>query len=134
MRLIDADALKKDWHMGDVCETCSRSTRQCGNDYCFSRMDVCGMIDDAPTVMGWVSVRDRLPEIIPPWNQEYVLVAFYLEMDDGQKVKTDSAVIGKYNPFEKTWFIYGIVDDVKERIRITHWMPLPEPPKEGEVG
>ena len=62
MRLIDADALKREWKMGDVCETCDQDTRECANSYCFSRMDVCGMIDDAPTVNGWISVKDDLPK------------------------------------------------------------------------
>lgn len=88
MRLIDADAMKKEWSMGDKCEDCPQNARRCQYDVDFSRMDICEMIDEAPTVGGWISVKDRMPP------------------NDDTKVMTYG------NP-------------------ITHWMPLPEPPKEG---
>lgn len=50
MRLIDADALKADWKMGDKCEECDCDARSCQYEDRFSRMDVCGMIDEAPTI------------------------------------------------------------------------------------
>lgn len=57
MRLIDADALKADWKMGDKCEKCDRDTRSCHYEVIFSRMDVCSMLDDAPTI-------DAVPEFV----------------------------------------------------------------------
>lgn len=110
MRLIDADTLKKEWRMGDVCETCDQDTRQCGNDYCFSRMDVCGMIDDAPTVNGWISVKDSMPEQQGEYliNTRCIVTIGWFSGTNGW-VANDGSFYGD-----------GYV---------THWMPLPKPPE-----
>ena len=50
MRLIDADALIESWHLGTSCNTCKRDAYKCEYYDKFSVMDVCGMIEDAPTV------------------------------------------------------------------------------------
>lgn len=135
-RLIDADALKKDWHMGSVCETCSKDTRQCSNDYCFSRMDVCGMIDDAPTVSSWISVKDRLPEEKPSmwsplyggakwreglmWKVESERVLVAIRFPDGTGVvRTGKTADGKW---------HTDVSPVLEQT-VTHWMPMPTMPE-----
>ena len=90
---------------------------------CFHRK-VCRAIDNQPciecnqftdangvTVQQWISVKDRLPE------------------------KTSLCIASKYNvPFLAWWTgndwrfanTANIVDG------ITHWMPLPQPPKNGE--
>ena len=80
-------------------------------------------------VGGWISVKDRLPEEVP-WDAKYALIWLYVEKEDGRKIKPEAPVIGKYDPFEKTWTVVGLVENMQSRIRITHWMPLPEPPKE----
>ena len=63
-RLIDVDALKKELRMADRCEDCERNARDCQYVYGFTRMDICGMLDDAPTVEmpGWINAKDRLPD------------------------------------------------------------------------
>lgn len=70
MRLVDADALKEDLTRFYTGEVTARA-----------------LIDEQPTVGGWISVKDRLPP------------------------KDDTKVLTYGNP-------------------VTHWMPLPEPPKE----
>lgn len=80
MRLIDADALKKDWSMANKCEECPQDARKCQYEQNFTRMDICEMLDEAPTIGGWIT----------------------------------------------TW-------DDKRRKYVTHWMPLPEPPKDGDA-
>lgn len=84
MRLIDADALFR--KVKTECNPYGKPTIgfEDGNR-------VMNWIKQAPTVSGWVSVKDRLPP------------------NDSTKVLT-----------------YG--DPV------THWMPLPEPPKEAQDG
>lgn len=64
MRLIDVDALKKEHRMADRCEDCERNARDCQYVYGHTRMDICEMLDEAPTVEmpGWVCRKDRLPE------------------------------------------------------------------------
>lgn len=126
MRLIDADALKKEWRMGDVCDTCDQDVGQCGNDYCFSKMDVCAMIDDTPTVNGWISVKDRLPEATKPdangniTFSDYVLT--YQTYKDGFSwVTTDACRVDR-----GVW----MHEVPGSGCKVTHWMTLPEPPKE----
>jgi hypothetical protein len=142
MRLIDADALKKDWSMANKREECPQDARQCQYEQDFSRMDICEMLDEAPTVSGWISVNDRMPE-----NAKHpgAFCPRYL-------VYTDYGITeGWYNPDMECW--YGILTfmidsnelnvrnidlergDVPKRVKnlpVKYWMPLPEPPKEGE--
>lgn len=66
-------------------------------------------IDTAPTVCGWISVNDRSPE-------EDGLYTVYCK--DGSMA---------HAWFEDKWFIdHCECGDGY----VTHWMPLPEPPKE----
>ena len=60
-------------------------------------------------MMEWISVEDRLPEKIKP-----VIV----------NVNSGGVHTSRYHPIEKRWIDY---DEF-----ITHWMPLPEPPKDIE--
>lgn len=58
-----------------------------------------------PTAVGWVSVKDRLPK-----EKEHVLIW----------IKDLCIIID--------WIVNGkwvVTDEI-----VTHWMPLPEPPKE----
>ena len=137
MRLIDADALKREWKMGDVCETCDQDTRECANSYCFSRMDVCGMIDDAPTVNGWISVKDDLPKEHDSifanhthlskhmWVKESDNVIVYVRFPDGTGRSTEGRLQdGKW---------WTRVSPMLEPV-VTHWMPLPTPPEVKQNG
>ncbi len=61
----------------------------------------------------WISVKDRLPE-----NKQIVLV-----VDEFQEM----AVCGiKIYP---DVYIFMLHNTSKQIIEVTHWMPLPEPPK-----
>ncbi len=64
--------------------------------------------DPAPTVGGWISVKDRLPE-----TGRLALV--YGSMG--------AMTIARYIATNE-WLVPGIFSTV------THWMPLPEPPEE----
>lgn len=68
-------------------------------------------IKHAPTIGGWISVKDSLPE-----NKGDYLI-----------YNTDGTVWPYwYDPFTSQWF-----DSLGYRTEsVTHWMPLPEPPKE----
>lgn len=80
---------------------------------------------EAADVLGqgkWISVKDRLPEKLNENNQVYLteeVIGF-----DGE-----SAYIGQFKVYKydglRTFF-----DGNCFRSDITHWMPLPEPPKE----
>lgn len=68
--------------------------------------------------MEWTSVKDKLPELIYGASSDYVLVY----------ILTGGHSIAYYT---KDGWAYGYGDlmnssDIKN---LTHWMPLPEPPK-----
>lgn len=70
-----------------------------------------------PTAIGWTSVKDRLPE-----DEDDVLV--YGVSPRGRK----KTAIMNYLAFETDrprWALDGIWT-------VLYWMPIPEPPKEGE--
>lgn len=117
MRLIDCDALKKDWSMADRCEDCPQKVIACQYDQVFTRMDICQMLDDAPTVGEWISVEDRLPK-----SNEVVLVCVYDK--DGQ---LDCQTIAVRYPCGD----WDSVDDYFNQCDgdVRYWMPLPKPPE-----
>ena len=136
MRLIDADALKKDWSMANKCEECPQDARKCQYEQNFTRMDICEMLDEAPTVGGWISVKDRLPSEHDSlftnhphlskymWDKESDDVIVYAVFPDGTGRTTEGRLRdGKWNTK---------ISPVLEPV-ITHWMPFPESPKDGEV-
>ena len=107
-RLIDADAL--DVHSLPM---------DMGG--CLFIDDVTEMIANAPTIepkQEWISVKDRLPErTLPPHD-----VLVYHDLNCGMFV-------------DRAWYSYDMgkwCSVLGMKLKVTHWMPLPEPPKEGE--
>ena len=101
MRLIDADALTA--AMGDL--VLDRDVKQ----YVWIG-DVLDKIKDAPTVGGWISVKERMPE--PP--------AQCLVYSDKRRPRgMETATYTEFGWMTAAYFP-----------EITHWMPLPEPPEE----
>jgi hypothetical protein len=94
-----------------------------------------------PTAVGWISVKDRLPE-----NAEH-LGSFCPRY----QVMTKYCITeGWYNPdkgcwYTLVWFLIGRFDEddidmergdiprVSSKIEVTHWRPMPEPPEEVTV-
>lgn len=65
----------------------------------------------------WISVKDKLPE-----DKNKLLI-----------FESDNIEIGRYNPSKKRFELFeldyfGGMDWCKDEY-VTHWMPLPEPPK-----
>ena len=122
MRLIDADALTKEIEDFN-CKNCNHYNhvrcRACQID------DALSYIDDAPTVEDtnvpskWISVKERLPEtrhavlVYTPHHKNIWAASMH---EDGN------------------WYIWSpggkVLLDPDWHGPITHWMPLPEPPKE----
>ena len=61
--------------------------------------------------MNWISVKERLPE-----DEERVLI-----FADGE------IHLMTYNSY---WHDFTSIEDCFEETKVTHWMSLPEPPKE----
>ena len=79
--------------------------------------DVMHIIDNGVTVQEWISVKDRLPEDSNDGFADAVLVT------DGFVQHMAYFVGGEWRFAES--------GEIKEPMwyRITHWMPLPQPPK-----
>lgn len=79
-----------------------------------SMIDVVGSVEptDVQPVNQWISVKDRLPK-------EWYEVLAYSEMG---KIEQAIYVNGRW---KLSAFLGEIVD-------VTHWQPLPKPPKDGE--
>lgn len=68
----------------------------------------------------WISVKERLPK-----TDEYVIVAI---CDDSGDTEYRYTTFGIYFDmrFDGVWVV-----DNERNSGVTHWMPLPEPPREG---
>ena len=73
----------------------------------------------------WISVEDRLPE-----DSELVLF-WWKPIDENKHAEShilgSLSFYGELNTLKKTVWANGRYYDLKTHI--THWMPLPEPPK-----
>ena len=121
MRLIDADAL-----LHELPVHPEGGMRSITEEFLMLR--VRKTIEDAPTVGGWISAKDRLPEnqnpvivFVPPHVDNdkgtffgYVGMAYFTRLGEGFWCGTDGN-------------LYGAIGMIYPP---THWMPLPEPPKE----
>ena len=105
-RLIDADALIKQIDE-TVCWEASRDMFP--NDYSHELHKIIELISEAPTVMQWVSVKNKLPK-------EMQAVIIYGKSDNEYYQNQD---IGWLN--DGRW----MTDTIR---KVTHWMPLPPPP------
>ena len=92
---------------------CDPACRYYGFGDCFPDRFADHLISNGVTVPMWIPVDDRLPEK----NRKAVLIALRWEETD----------IGWYDKEDKCWkseFINSYDDG-----DVTHWMPLPHPPK-----
>ena len=107
MRLIDANTLKAEF------------TGNFNGGY-YTVPEIQAHIDTAPTIGGWISVKDRLPE-------EY---GNYLAVVDGEV--TECTYSGPFIKGIITGWSTCEANGLKwlRDEHVTCWMPLPEPPKE----
>ena len=114
MRLIDADAMYAEW-LGDG-----------ENEYVYDTNAVLESIDSQPTVESpqWIPVTERLPKLIPCEKAGTAYSEAVIVWTTGKK-----AMIAVWDGIDflcaaDYWEAWGET--------ITHWMPLPQAPKEGE--
>lgn len=114
MRMIDADALKAsiddNWYIDMMVS------------------EIWSVIDHAPTIGGWISVQDRLPEK----DGEYLVFirSPYAGYSKIAGFSTDKTATHTFLDAGYGWSNYDSDYGYYECKDVTHWMPLPEPPEE----
>lgn len=103
------------------------------HSYCDGDCSICGTgscVDDSAAEalynagyrkQEWISVEDRLPEEcknVLCFEGKKIVIAFMEKTED----------CGEYVPVFWDWIAYDR-DDTYDEVCVTHWMPLPEPPK-----
>lgn len=83
------------------------------------------MIDNGVTVQGWISVEDKLPE--QPPNRVDAQGRSWFTQDIDCIVYDGKIVFAAHYCFQNKCFWYA--DTLHPLNNITHWMPLPQPPK-----
>ena len=105
MRLIDADALMEQVGIAVECKDCPRKLSfGCKEDSSF--VYACESITDAPTVIQWIPVTERLPEANNP-----VLVT----------------TVGKSKCYTGVDWIIPDTDTWSRSVKVVAWMSLPAP-------
>lgn len=75
-------------------------------------------VKSAPTVGGWISVKDRLPK-----PNEAVIVCLY-----DKEIEFGYRTIAWLNTCGAVWDSND--EGINLEYKVTHWMPLPTPPEE----
>jgi len=135
--------LRKQWQDAEmfICTMCGHFDHNIDGNIVYGNKD-CGEIVGYPyckKFTPWIPASVRLPEELEPVNVVWVNhnpEPYYQEMKDVPQKAT--AVY-----YRKKWYWWSCVcedllaecgrnepDLVDSKIEITHWMPLPEPPKE----
>lgn len=123
MRPIDADALSEELSTLAMMITGLRAGKGVLNTYMKEyRKSVLRIVDEQPTIDPeslrpkgeWISVEDRLPEK----SGHYLIFA-----------DIDYMNVVLYSARHKAFNAWDGFDDARNSIDVTHWMPLPEPPK-----
>ena len=106
-----------------TCESESGSCELMTCTECRARSTADLLIANGVTVQEWISVKDRLPD-----NKEYDWVLAQVVEDNGfMHIPT----VMEYRQSKNDWFeeTYGWISDHNGVFTVTHWMPMPQPPK-----
>ena len=81
------------------------------------------LIDNGVTVQEWISVEDELPD-----NKEHDWVLAQVVEDNGFM---HIPRVMEYRQLRNDWFeeTYGWLSEHNGLFSVTHWMPMPHPPK-----
>lgn len=100
--------------MSNYCKTCIHN-EVCSLTHCDQSIACCDFVS------GWISVKDRLPDD----SDKIVLVIANGKFGN---ITLDEAFELACYYKDDGWVLESYPD--MENVRVTHWMPLPEPPKE----
>lgn len=81
----------------------------------------------------WIPVSERLPEVI---DQYIVVVKLKYDWEKEYEIGVDVATYDPYsgNPYiDGCWNTYNDWNEGQDYLHVTHWMPMPEAPKEDDV-
>ena len=88
------------------------------------------LIAHGVTVQEWISVKDRLPiEEAKAYEKEWDDYPEYIVMIDRGWLPATLY----YDWEENEWFSINTALE-RKTYKVTHWMPLPQPPKENDYG
>ena len=96
----------------------------CNHPPCFHvERVVNALLENGVTVQEWISVKDRLPD-----NKEHDWVLAQVVEDNGFM---HIPKVMEYRQQRNDWFeeTYGWLSEHNGAFTVTHWMPLPQPPK-----
>ena len=113
--LTEAEEYAMDFCIDQHCEDCT--ARKYGVD-CRKHLQADHLIANGVTVQEWISVKERYPAK----SNSYICRCIVNDCDDMPFYMVLSYILYDKNPH----FQHEGTGDMK----VTHWMPLPEPPKE----
>lgn len=105
-----------------ICDFCKQLY---SDEECPRKCDWMDMLEeDAVSVPQWISVEDRLPDVAGM----YIVTACDEWCSHGEGIWYDTVVVvAEYSGGCWNWNDNGTDYDIDDLV--THWMPLPEPPK-----
>lgn len=109
---------------GECCEVSFLAGYKAAQDQFRSTLGGAG---DKLTPTGWISAKDRLPEM---YEEVIVAVPFVFEDENGPTNQKGCAVVTSRLVEDPQGAKWNIHIEEKWVNHITHWMPLPAPPKE----
>ena len=95
----------------------------CTSEYVKNEKVASHLIAHGVTVQEWIPVTERLPD-----NKEHDWVLAQVVEDNGYM---HIPKVMEYRQLKNDWFedTYGWLSNHNGLFTVTHWMPLPEPPK-----
>ena len=113
-----------------TCESESGSCELTTCTECRARSTADLLIENGVTVQEWISVDDRLPEADGSYLVTTDCFGRYQKINIRSFAK-DGETVSKYDLAgeKNVWYRYDSEYGYVSTDSVTHWMPLPEPPK-----
>ena len=108
----------------DGCDGCQYAF----DENCHSKAIAGHLVSNGVTILQWISVEERMPENIGDY---IVVVKSKYDWEPDYTVDVD---VAGYDPYagwyiDGCWNTFNDWNEGQQYLHVTHWMPLPEPPK-----